>query len=409
MGSTALLAAGAAGLRPAFAQDENHLRIMFWGGQARADRTYGVADLFAKANPGFAYDGEFLAFNDYWPKLTTQIAGGNAPDILQMDYRFIVEYAHAGTIAPLDEFLGGALDVSTFDPATVAGGSVDGKLYGVSLGANSAAMIMNTTMFEEAGVPMPDQSTTWDDYARITAEITKAGKREGLKGAQDGSGVEPALENWLRQRGKALYTADGQAAFDAADISEWFEMWNKMREAGSLVSAEDQAASWGGGPEANVMTLGKAAVAYEHSNLLLGYQALNKEPLTITNYPRVGADGKGGHYRKPSQFFSIGGTSTKKELAAKLISFYVNDLEAGKILGVERGVPESSKVREALVPTLDAQSQVAVAYVANLGDLAGPQSVIRTISEEVAFGSRTPSEAGPALMEAVNEVLARKT
>lgn len=42
MGSTALLAAGA--LSPVLAQDSS-LRLLFWGSQARADRTYGVTDL----------------------------------------------------------------------------------------------------------------------------------------------------------------------------------------------------------------------------------------------------------------------------------------------------------------------------------------------------------------------------
>ena len=45
LGSTAL--AAAAGISPAFAQEA--LRLIFWGSQARADRTYGVTDLYAKA------------------------------------------------------------------------------------------------------------------------------------------------------------------------------------------------------------------------------------------------------------------------------------------------------------------------------------------------------------------------
>ena len=104
LGTTAL--AAAAGISPAFAQEA--LRLIFWGSQARADRTYGVTDLYTKAG-GPAIEGEFLAWNDYWPKLATQTAGGNAPDIIQMDYRYIVEYAKRNAIAPLDEFVGGAM------------------------------------------------------------------------------------------------------------------------------------------------------------------------------------------------------------------------------------------------------------------------------------------------------------
>ena len=94
LGSTAL--AAAAGISPAFAQQA--LRLIFWGSQARADRTYGVTDLYAQAG-GPEIEGEFLAWNDYWPKLATQTAGGNAPDVIQMDYRYIVEYATRQAIA----------------------------------------------------------------------------------------------------------------------------------------------------------------------------------------------------------------------------------------------------------------------------------------------------------------------
>ena len=84
MGSSAILAAGAAGINPAWAQAG--LRQFFWGGQNRADRTYAVNDLFTAAN-GAPMDSSFLGWGDYWPKLATETAGGNAPDIVQMDYR----------------------------------------------------------------------------------------------------------------------------------------------------------------------------------------------------------------------------------------------------------------------------------------------------------------------------------
>ena len=83
MGTSALMAAGAAGISPAWAQAAD-MRLIFWGGQGRADRTFGVTDLFETAT-GNKIEGEFLAWNDYWPKLATQTAGGNAPDIIQMD------------------------------------------------------------------------------------------------------------------------------------------------------------------------------------------------------------------------------------------------------------------------------------------------------------------------------------
>ena len=415
MGSTALLAAGSAGLSPALAQAAR-MRLIFWGGQARADRTYGVTDLY-KAAAGTEIDGEFMAWNDYWPKLATQTAGGNAPDIIQMDYRYIVEYASRGAIAPLDDYVGSALQLADADQDQIDGGKVDGKLYGISLGANSVALAVNTVDFEKAGIDLPGQTTTYDDLRTIAEAFNSKGV--GKKVIADGSVSEPALENWLRQKGKALYTADGKLGFEPEDATEWFQLWAGLRADGVCVAPDDQALDTG--PlETSMLTLGKAAVIFSNSNQLVANQAINQDNITIANFPRVATDAPGGHYRKPSMFFSVGGSSANKEDAAKFINFFITDPEATKILGVERGIPISAAVRDALAPTLDEQSQIALNFVANLGPLLGKlppsppasageidASLIRVISQEVAFGQRTPEDAGPALHAGATEILAR--
>ena len=140
----------------------------------------------------------------------------------------------------------------------------------------------------------------------------------------------------------------------------------------------------------------------------------------MANYPRISPSTGGGHYRKPSQFWSMASTSTQKELAADFISYFVNDPEAGKILQVERGIPCSAAVRDAIAPLLDEQSQVALNFVANLGDLLGPlpasppaaageidQSLLDVLADEVAFGARTPEDAGKFFVEEATAILAR--
>jgi multiple sugar transport system substrate-binding protein len=416
LGSTALAAAGAVGLKPAFADDTN-LRQIFWGSKARADRTTGVNDLFTKANPSDKIATEFYAWNDYWPKLATMTGGGNAPDIIQMDYRYIVEYANRQAIAPLDAFVGKELDLHDFDQDQVDGGKVGGKLYGVSLGANSVALIVNTAAFKEAGVPVPDNNTTFDDLIAAGAAFNKVGK---MKVIQDASGVEPALENWLRQRGKALYTADGKLAFDAGDMTEWLNLWKKMRDAGICVSPDDQALDTG--PlDQTMVVLGKAAITFANSNQLVAFQALMKDPVTITAFPRTAKGSKGGHYRKPSMFWSIAGQSKLGSESAKYLSYFVNNVDANKVLGVERGIPASASVRTAIAPGLSAQDQVALNFVSNLGDLLGPIpppppsnageidiDLMLKKSQEVAFGQQSPEDAGPDFIKQANDILARK-
>lgn len=414
LGTSAL--AAAATIWPAFAAEQ--LRLIFWGGQGRADRTYKVTDLYTAAK-GTGIEGEFLAWNDYWPKLATQTAGGNAPDIIQMDYRYIVEYANRNAIAPLDDYVGGALKLDAFDADQLEGGKVGGKLYGISLGANSVATLINTVAFEEAGVAAPTNAWTYDELMTIGEAFNSKNIRGGMKAISDSSYNEPGLDNWLRQRGKALYTADGKLGFDEQDAVEWYQLWAKLRAAGVCVSAEDQALDTG--PlETTMLVTGKSALMPSNSNQLVGYQALVKDKLGMCGYPRIAAGVGGGHYRKPSMFFSVAGSSANKEAAADFLNFFISDPEAAKALGVERGIPCLPATRDVVAPTLDEQSQIALNFVANLGDLLGPlpppppakagevdSSLIRTLGQEVGFGAKTPEQAGKELVTGATDILAR--
>lgn len=391
---------------------------MWWGSQPRAERTFKVTELYTAKNSGIVIDGESIGWDDYWPRLATQVAGRNAPDIIQMDYRYIFEYARRDALAPLEGYVPDVLNVSDFDQAALDGGSVDGSLYGISLGANSSAMMVNTAAFEEVGIEIPDNSLTFEEMKRIGEEITKAGKRKNFYGLADGSGHEPFFENFVRQRGKALYTEDGEIAFDAEDAREWFELWAAIRESGACVPPDIQALDKRQ-IETGMVSLGHAAISYGHSNQLVGYQTINKDPLVMRAYPRIAPGVGGGHYRKPSMFFSVTAQSQNPEAAAAYISFFVNNREAAEILDVERGVPESAAVREAIAPKLDDTGRAAVEYIGGLDDLAGPlppppplgageiDFMLVRVSQEVAFGQHTPETGAEAFMEEAKATLAR--
>ncbi|UXN72317.1 extracellular solute-binding protein [Devosia sp. A8/3-2] len=368
LGSTMLAASTSLGLSTAQAQQAS-LRLAFWGGQDRANRTYAVVDKFTEET-GTAIDGEFIARDDYWTRLATRVSGGSAPDVLQMDYRYIVEYASRGAIAPLDDFIGSTLKLDDFDEDRVAGGRVNGKLYGVSLGSNSATMIYNATVFEEVGVAPPDLTTTYDDYRAMGEAFAAANIRNGIKVLSDSSGSDIVFENWLRQNGSALYTAEGTIGFDEGALVDWFRLWADLRDAGVIVSAEDQALSTASAESSMIIT-NKAATTPIHSNELVVYQGISPDKLGTASYPLI-SDGAGGHYRKPSQFFSVSGSSQNAEQAAAFISYFVNNPAAAKLLGVERGVPCTQTARNAVADDLTPESRAALDFVASLGAPVGP-------------------------------------
>lgn len=398
---------------PAFAQ-EKKLRMYFWGSKDRADRTSRSNEIYAKKNPGSSIDTEFVGWGDYWARMATQAAAKNLADIVQMDYRYIFEYARRGALMPLDSFMGKQLDIADFGANSIDCGKVDGKLYGINLGNNSTALMYNVSAFERAGLKPPVIGTKWKDFSALAVEFTKASKG-AVFGTSDLGGGEPQLECWLRQTGKSLYTPDGKAGFVADDIAAWFDYWDQMRKAGGCVPPDVQAL-YKDTIDTDPVTLGKAAVGFANSNQLVGYQALAKDKIGIAMYP---TGDKPGQYLKPSMFFSVAANSKMGADAAKVINHYVKDPDAVVALSVERGVPASAASRLALAPTLDELGKTAVAYISEITDKVGPLpppppkgagevlQILRKCNELVGFGKLSVKEGAKTFYDEATNTLDR--
>ena len=410
-----IAAASLLGLKPAAAQQKD-IRVFWWGSQERADRTNRAVDAYKKANAGIEAKTEFAGWSDYWPRLATRVAGRNAPDLLQMDYRYMFEYARRGAIVPLDQYMGNALKIEDFGKANLESCSVDGKLFGINLGVNSSCAVFDPAAWEAAGVAPLAFGNSWDEFVSKCAAFAKGNKRKKFYATMDASGHEPGFELWLVQNGRALYGEDGKLAFDEKDAGNWFKLWAELRKSGGCVPPDVQALDKST-LDTSTLTLGYAATAFPHSNQFVGLQQLNKAKLDITAFP-VTAGGKPGQYLKPSQMWSIASDSKNPEIAVKLANFTVAEAAGAKILGVERGVPASSGMRELLGPDLDEVSKKVVDYIGKLGPYTAklPPSppkgagevafVLERVSQEVAFGV-SPEEGGKKFVTEAASILKR--
>ena len=100
-GETTAAAAGgettAAAEAPAGGGEAN-LVMYWWGNQVRNERTQAALDKYCELNPGVSIDGQFAEWNDYWNKLATMAAGQAIPDVLQMDYMYVDQYAKSNLL-----------------------------------------------------------------------------------------------------------------------------------------------------------------------------------------------------------------------------------------------------------------------------------------------------------------------
>ncbi|MFC0407566.1 ABC transporter substrate-binding protein [Roseomonas elaeocarpi] len=396
---------------------ETRMAVQWFGANDRAKRTFAVIDLFEKRNPGVKINGEYGNSTDYWQKINTQIAGRNGPDVFQTEPNSIADYARRGALLALDPLLGKAIDTSGFSPEMLDLCRIDGKVYGLGLGLNSFGMLYDSEVFTKVGMAPPDEKTSWDDYAKLSVELTKANKRDGWFGSCDGSRYSHALNVWLRQRGKDLFNNDGKLDFTADEAGEWFSYWDKIRKAGGCVPA-DVASQDQSSIQTMPLVLNKAGLALMYSNQLVGTQDVVPFKLGLTVYPNGGPGAKPGLFYRPALIWNMYVRGRNQEMAAKFVNFFLNDPEAVKILGVERGVPMGQKMRDLVMPDLNELERKTVDYINFIADKVGPYPppqpvnsnqftniILRAVADEVAFGRISPSEGGRKLINDTNAVL----
>jgi multiple sugar transport system substrate-binding protein len=333
------------------------LRVMWWGDQKRADKTNEVFRKFEEKYPNIKVEGEFSPASGYFDKLNTQLASGTAPDIFFLGGN-VVDYANKGVLLELDPYVGKELNLSDMDKSMIDYGTFKGKLLHVSAGANARGIVVNTTLFEKAGIPVPKDGWTWDDFAQTSKAVAdKLG--QGYYGTYDFT--VDGMDIALKQNGKQLYDMEkGTLGFEQKDVIGWFNFWDKMRKDGSVVTPELQVSNPPEDTGKSLISTGKVAMSLIASNQLVGYQNMTKDKLTLVQVPR-GPKGSGVAFES-SQGMSVYAKSQHPKEAAMLINFFINDPEAAKILGNDRGVPVTTAMRDLLKKDASPVDQIIYDY-----------------------------------------------
>jgi multiple sugar transport system substrate-binding protein len=393
--------------------DPVKLRIAWWSGtQARNEYTIKVVEMYEKAHPNVKFEYEYGSYDDYWKKMAPQAAANQMPDILQMDISYLSQYGLKDQLEDLTPYTkNGNIDISSISENTIAGGKLNDKLYGFNIGINAISLTADAAILEKAGLKVP-QEWTWDDYESMAMKLKEKGYIMSSKLVP-----EQFFALYLRENGQHLYSNDGSTLGYTDDklFVDYFSRLQRITAAKAMQSPDeaDQVKSTEDGPLAK----GKAAFSWGFSNQYIGEQAAAKRPLEIA--PPPGPNVKQGLYLKPSMYFSIAKSSKQKEEAAKFIDFFVNDIEANKLIKADRGVPVSSKIKEALKPDLTPELTKVFDYVAwaeknsSVGDPPDPigsaevTKLLRDFNDQIMYKKAAPEEAATKFRKQAGDILAK--
>ncbi|MGX9899968.1 ABC transporter substrate-binding protein [Arthrobacter sp. SA17] len=408
----ALTACGGGG-SPQSADGTVELRFSWWGSDKRAQVTQAAIDAFEAQNPGIKIKAEYGDWSGYWDKLATQVAANDAPDIIQMDEKYITEYSSRGALLDLSKY---DVDTSKFDEAALNAGKGEDGLTGIAAGINAATILANPAVFKAAGVELPDDSKwTWEDFERIAAEVTEKSPK-GTYGAAAYGTDEASLGVWLRQNGKSLYTSDGKLGFEPSDIAEWWAFLKQMSEKKAVPSAAEVVEAEAAPLDQSGLATGKNGLAFWWSNQLPALEKAAGGELKVLRFPsKTGSASDAQLWYKASQFWSASSRTKHPEEVAKFINFLANDVKAGEALLADRGVYPNSEVREAIAPKLTPADVKVVAFIdqikGELGEAPAPppkgagaiQEIVKRYTSEVLFDRLSTDEAGK---KAVDEMAA---
>ncbi|MFB7251028.1 sugar ABC transporter substrate-binding protein [Microbacterium sp. NPDC056234] len=195
----------------------------------------GVAAEF-KDETGATVEFEEVQWADAHDRFVTSIAGGTTPDIAETGTTWTAEFADAGALLPIDEYVDAedGLRDDLVEGLEVAG-TYDDELYGMPWYAGVRSIIYRADIFEELGLEAPK---TWDDI--ITAgEAIKAAHPEIMPFPVPGD-AEFQVYPWVWGADGEIATLDGDtwtSELDSAESQEGIQFYTDLATKHAFSSA----------------------------------------------------------------------------------------------------------------------------------------------------------------------------
>lgn len=180
---------------------------------------------FEQANPDIIVQLEAVAGSDYYTRLLTQIASGDAPDIMQIGDDAVPNFVSKGAFLPLDDLIAGQypLDTSIYMPGVMDPGKYMGKTYFLPKDFSTLAVYYNKTIFDKYGVEYPQDGWTWDQFLETAQKLTIDENQDGTPevwGVQLTANWTTGFEYWVAAAGGSLISEDGKSYTGHMDSPE---------------------------------------------------------------------------------------------------------------------------------------------------------------------------------------------
>ncbi|MEV5528223.1 ABC transporter substrate-binding protein [Streptomyces prunicolor] len=334
------------------------LRMTVWTSDKDQLKLFdGIAAAYRADHPDVAkITFESLPFADYNTTLTTQIAGGNAPDLAWMgdlSRDLIASDALLGLTDKLKATPGWKYD--DLLGSVTAEFSRDGTLYAYPFSNSPYALYVNTDLLAKAGQKIDPASLTWDQVAAAGAAVhAKTGKAGFVVRDFDYTAWNTLATVWTGW-GASAWSADGRTCtFDSPEMQQAFTFLHDAAFKTKAMPGPGTTADFFAGDAA--FTVAQVSRA----SLLTGKFKFGLYPLPAGpkgTYSVLGQAGMGvlASSKHPEQAADFLAYLTDPENAAKLAQYFPpprKSLLTGAKLAANNKVLSASQLQDAVVDQL---------------------------------------------------------
>lgn len=131
---------------------------------------------------------------EYRRRLAADFSANVPPDVMLMNHRRMGDFAARGGLEPLGPYLEQSqqLDIDQLYEPAVNSFRFDDKLWCVPQNVSSLVVYYNQDLFEAAGLPLPSNDWTWEEFVNAGLALTKDTNGDGVTD-QYGAGIDPVL------------------------------------------------------------------------------------------------------------------------------------------------------------------------------------------------------------------------
>lgn len=179
--------------------------------------------------------------NDQYTALQNAIAAGDGvPDVAQIEYFALPQFALAESVKDLSGYGAGDL-ADTFSPGPWSSVQANAGIYGLPMDSGPMALFYNTEVFDQYGVEVPN---TWDEYVEAARALQAANPDVYIANDTGDAGFTTSL---IWQAGGQPYKVDGTDVtvnFSDEGSTKFAETWQQLLDEDLLAPISSWSDEW---------------------------------------------------------------------------------------------------------------------------------------------------------------------